>query len=95
MYAIRSYYVLFAGQVTDDEGTGVETVIKVSDNSDSKNTQQIKTDSDGYYSFVVKANRKYNLQIKEKIYAEYLEELDLMNVPDGNVEKDFELVKKP
>ncbi len=90
-----SSLVLFAGQVTDDEGTGVETVIKVSDNSDSKNTQQIKTDSDGYYSFVVKANRKYNLQIKEKIYAEYLEELDLMNVPDGNVEKDFELVKKP
>ncbi len=87
--------VFISGQVTDEDASGIETEIKFVDISDSKNSQQIKSDADGYFNCMLKAGKKYNLSVKQKSFAEYAEELDLMLMQGGKIEKEIELVAKP
>lgn len=87
--------VVVSGQVINEDGTGVATTIKISDLNYSKVSIDAKTDADGYYTFVINAGSKYMLQIKEKIYTVYTEELDYVNSNEVYIEKDIELIAKP
>ncbi len=87
--------VVYTGQIMDDEGTGVVCDLKISNLFNSKDVQQVKTDSLGYYSFAVRGGSKYSMQIKAKNFVAYSEEFDLMKNSSTLVEKDFELVTKP
>lgn len=86
--------VIFHGQITDEFGVAVNTEIVITDVSNSKNVKKTSSVSNGYYSFCVKPEGKYNISIKNKLYDEYQEEIDVTNSGGMTFEKNIDLILK-
>lgn len=86
--------ILVSGQVTDEELIGVEADIKIIDKSNSKKSQSVKTDKDGYYVVNLRCDKQYTVEVKNKTFAPLSTEIDLTGVFIGELVKDFELVGK-
>jgi tetratricopeptide (TPR) repeat protein len=86
--------ILVSGQVTDEELIGVEADIKIIDKSNSKKSQSVKTDKDGYYVVNLRCDKRYTVEVKNKTFAPLSTEIDLSGVLIGEIVKDFELVGK-
>jgi hypothetical protein len=86
--------ILVSGQVTDEELIGVEADIKIIDKSNSKKSQSVKTDKDGYYVVNLRCDKQYTVEVKNKAFAPLSTEIDLTGVFIGELVKDFELAGK-
>lgn len=91
--SINPQLIIVTGELTNEDGEAIETTINITNPFNEKDSQKISTDVDGYFSFVVKKS-KYNIEIKQKPYATFEQEIDLMQVQDSYFEKDFELTQK-
>jgi len=92
---LNSGLVNFYGQITGDEGEFIQTELEITDKNNKKNKQVISSDEYGYYSYTVKAGSIYNLEIKNKMYEEYSEEIDASDQGGKVFEKDIDLIIKP
>lgn len=83
------------GQITDESGEAIQTDMIITDAANSKIEYKVSSDINGYYSFGLKKESKYNLEIKNKAYEAFSEEIDLtQNILGNSHEKDIELVIK-
>ena len=81
------------GVVLNNEDDGVETKIRIVNASDEKDSQKIITDNEGSFAFVIKPG-KYKVEIKQKTYNLFNEELNFNADSNYLIEKDFILETK-
>jgi hypothetical protein len=87
--------ITISGQVTSEDGTGIEAKIVITNKSDSKNSYDFDTDSQGNYSFVLNAQTDYLINIKGTGYLPISEDLVFIGKTMSFVEEDYELqIKK-
>jgi hypothetical protein len=82
------------GQVSADDGSDIVTSIAISGDSKDCFSQKIDTDSEGYFTFVLKPGQKYTIEVKQNPFETYESVIDLRDNDKSVMELDIELESK-
>ncbi|MDD4148764.1 MAG: tetratricopeptide repeat protein [Bacteroidales bacterium] len=82
------------GQVTNDEGADIVCEINIQGVQKDCFSQKIDTDKEGNFSFVLKPNNNYQIEVKQKPYQNYIREINLTENLKSNIELEIELETK-
>ncbi|MDD2635489.1 MAG: hypothetical protein PHW82_08325 [Bacteroidales bacterium] len=82
------------GKVTNDEGADVNCDIKIQGKQKDCFSKKIKTNEEGWFTFVLKPKNKYTIEIKQKPYQNYVRDINLNNEYKTEIELEIELEPK-